>query len=67
VPRSSLSLERCSKRSVCQLRNKFFIDLERAICKFIWNNKKFRIAKLFSTIKLLEESPSLPSSCIAEQ
>jgi len=28
----------------------FFIELERANCKFIWSNKKPRTAKLFSTI-----------------
>jgi len=46
----------------------FFIDLERALCKFFWNNKKPRIVKTTSTIKeLLEESPSLTSSSITEQ
>jgi hypothetical protein len=36
------------------------IQLERAICKFIWNNKKPRIEKLFSMIKeTLVESPCL--------
>jgi hypothetical protein len=50
-----------------KIPNQFFIELERAICKFIWNNKKPR-EKLFSTIKeLLEESPSLTSSYITEQ
>jgi hypothetical protein len=46
----------------------FFRELEREICKFIWNNKKCRITNLFSTIKEpLVESPSLASSCTTEQ
>ena len=28
-----------------KILNQFFIELERAILKFIWNNKKSRIAK----------------------
>jgi hypothetical protein len=45
-----------------------FIDLDRAICKFIWKNKNPEYRKLFSTIKgFLGESPSLTSSYIAEQ
>ena len=28
-----------------KIQTQFFNELERAICKFIWNNKKHRIAK----------------------
>jgi hypothetical protein len=28
-----------------KIPTQFFIELERAICKFIWNNQKSRIAK----------------------
>jgi hypothetical protein len=43
-----------------KIPNQFFNKLERAICKFIWNNKKPRIAKTLSRIKEpLVESPCL--------
>jgi hypothetical protein len=51
-----------------KIPNQFFIELERATFKFIWNNKNPGEQKLFSTIKeFLEESPSLTSSCITKQ
>jgi hypothetical protein len=51
-----------------KIPTQFFIELVRAICKFIWNDKKSRIQKLFSTIKEpLVESPFLTSSCTKEQ
>jgi hypothetical protein len=51
-----------------KIPTQFFNKLERAICKFIWNNKKPRIVKLFSAIKVpLVESPALISSSTTEQ
>jgi hypothetical protein len=34
-----------------KISTQFFIDLERAILKFIWNNKKPRIAKVILNTK----------------
>jgi hypothetical protein len=43
-----------------KIQTQFFNQLERAIFKNIWNNKKSRIAKFFSMIKEpLVESPCL--------
>ena len=43
-----------------KITTQFFNEFERAICKFIWNNKKPRIQKVFSRIKEpLGESPCL--------
>jgi hypothetical protein len=51
-----------------KITTEFFIELERTICKFIWNNKNPGYQKLFSTIKeVLGQSPYLTSSCITEQ
>ena len=43
-----------------KIPTKFFSELERAICKFIWNNKKPMIAKtLLNKKEPLVESPCL--------
>ena len=45
---------------IIKISSQFFIELERATCKSIWNNKKPRIANLSSSIKEpLVESPCL--------
>jgi hypothetical protein len=59
-----------------KIPTQFFIELERAICKFIWNNKKKKNEKQNPTKiqdsenssqqELLGESPSLTLRCITE-
>jgi hypothetical protein len=43
-----------------KISTQFFIELEKAILKFIWNVKKPRIAKLFSTITKLMGEITIP-------
>ena len=42
------------------LPTQFFTELERAICKFIWNNKKLRIAKTLLNNKRTSRGISIP-------
>jgi hypothetical protein len=53
-----------------KIPTQFFIELERAICKFIWNNKKKKKPRIVKTIlnkRTCGESPSLTSNCITEK
>jgi hypothetical protein len=43
-----------------KIPNQFFNELERAICKFIWNNKKPRIAKTHLNDKRISDGITMP-------
>jgi hypothetical protein len=43
-----------------KIPNQFLIELERTICKFIWNNKKPRIMKTILNNKRTSEGITIP-------
>jgi hypothetical protein len=43
-----------------KILTQFFTKLERAICKFIWNNKKLRIAKTILNNKITSGRITMP-------
>jgi hypothetical protein len=43
-----------------KIPSKFFTELERAICKFLWNNKNPRIAKTLLSDKTISGGITMP-------
>ena len=43
-----------------KFQNQFFIDLEKAILKFIWSNKKPRVAKTILNNKWISVGINIP-------
>jgi hypothetical protein len=47
-----------------KIRTQFFTELERAICKFIWNNKKPRIAETILNNKRTSDGHACPQTVL---
>jgi hypothetical protein len=50
-----------------KIPTQFFTEIERTICKFIWNNRKPRIVKTILNNKRTPSGITLTSSCTTEQ
>jgi hypothetical protein len=59
MPTLLKAIFRCNAIPI-KIPTQLFIELERAICKFIWNNKKPRIAKTILNNKRTSEGITMP-------